>query len=88
MREPETNFTTSVPTTDMGNSGALVTETWQVPTYTITRFAPRRHRYCFVAIVVNEGERIRRQLERMAESRALVDLILVDGGSTDGSLAQ
>ena len=46
--------------------------------------APRRTRYCVIVPVINEGERIRRQLARMAALPA--DLILADGGSTDGSL--
>jgi dolichol-phosphate mannosyltransferase len=36
--------------------------------------------------VINEGERIRRQLMRIAEARPRADVVIADGGSTDGSL--
>jgi dolichol-phosphate mannosyltransferase len=35
--------------------------------------------------VLNEGERILAQLERMASAHTGLDVVLVDGGSTDGS---
>lgn len=62
---------------------------WQVPTFETTQLHERRHRYCVVIPVINEGERIASLLARM---RALgldtqADLLIVDGGSTDGSLA-
>ncbi|TCT06182.1 glycosyltransferase family 2 protein [Aquabacter spiritensis] len=63
---------------------------WSVPGFTADVFAPVRRPYCLVVPVINEGERIRRQLEethRLGLSDAL-DVIIVDGGSTDGSLAR
>ncbi len=49
----------------------------------------KQHPFCVVIPVINEGERIRRLLERMATHRVadIADIIIVDGGSTDGSLA-
>lgn len=47
----------------------------------------RRHKYALVIPVLNEGERIRKQLKRIAEVRPSVDVVIADGGSTDGSLA-
>ena len=49
----------------------------------------RQHPWCVVIPTINEGERIKRLLARM---RALTiadiaDILVVDGGSTDGSLA-
>src|SRR4051794_1899094 len=49
-------------------------------------FAPRRHDHLLVIPVINEGERIRRQLERIAALAPEVDILIADGGSTDGSL--
>lgn len=51
-------------------------------------FAPKRARYATVVPVINEGERIVRQLERMrvAGVDGLTDIVIADGGSTDGSL--
>jgi glycosyltransferase involved in cell wall biosynthesis len=37
--------------------------------------------------VLNEGERVRRQLQQMQALTELGDLVIADGGSTDGSLA-
>jgi hypothetical protein len=59
---------------------------WQVPAHEIALYAPRRHRHALVIPVINEGERIRGQLLRIREADLPVDVILADGGSTDGSL--
>jgi glycosyltransferase involved in cell wall biosynthesis len=58
---------------------------WQVPAADVVPFGPRRSRYALCVFVLNEGERIRRQLERMRPWTGRVDVILADGGSTDGS---
>jgi glycosyltransferase involved in cell wall biosynthesis len=46
------------------------------------------HEYCVVIPVINEGRRIADLLGRMKEigTASLADIIIVDGGSTDGSL--
>jgi dolichol-phosphate mannosyltransferase len=61
---------------------------WQVPAYRLDNFAPRAHEYCVVIPVINEGRRIADLLGRMKEigTASLADIIIVDGGSTDGSL--
>jgi len=61
----------------------------QVPTYEVLRWSGRRTPFCLIIPVINEGERIRRVLERI---KALgiseqIDVIVVDGGSNDGSLS-
>jgi glycosyltransferase involved in cell wall biosynthesis len=61
---------------------------WQIPSFTFAEFFPRQTKYCIVIPVINEGERIRRQLESMREIAKLADILIADGGSTDGSLAQ
>lgn len=58
----------------------------QVPTCTTAEFFPRRSRYCVIVFVIDEGEKIRRQLERMRTYAKDVDVIVADGGSVDGSL--
>lgn len=58
-----------------------------VPKYERHVFAPKRHRYCVAVFVINEGERIRAQLRGMAALADRIDIIVADGGSTDGSLA-
>src|SRR5438067_11468559 len=57
-----------------------------VPAYERHDFAPKRHRYCVVVFVINEGERIRTQLRGMAPLADSIDIVVADGGSTDGSL--
>jgi glycosyltransferase involved in cell wall biosynthesis len=48
----------------------------------------QEHPYCVVIPVINEGERIKRLLKRLTDLQisAIADIIIVDGGSTDGSL--
>lgn len=58
-----------------------------VPPHEVHEFAPRRTRYCVVIVIWNEGERIKRQLERMKPRAELADIIIADGRSSDGSTA-
>ncbi|MDR2689493.1 MAG: glycosyltransferase family 2 protein [Azoarcus sp.] len=62
---------------------------WQVPTFDAPLWAGRMRDYCVVIPVINEGERIRSLLQKMAalDIAAVADILIVDGGSTDGSLA-
>jgi glycosyltransferase involved in cell wall biosynthesis len=57
-----------------------------VPAHDVFEFRPKSSRYCVCVFVLNEGARIRRQLERMRPLSALVDIVVADGGSTDGAL--
>lgn len=61
---------------------------WQVPTMEVPLWLEKQHPYCVVIPVINEGERIKSLLKRMQANQisAIVDIIIVDGGSTDGSL--
>lgn len=63
-----------------------VTPPREVPTGEIHVLRPRRHDYALVIPVINEGERIRRQLTQISELNPPVDVVVADGGSTDGSL--
>lgn len=58
----------------------------EVPAHEAHVLAPRQNRYCLIIPVINEGQKIRRQLERLAAASFPVDVIIADGGSTDGSL--
>lgn len=66
-----------------------ISSNWEVPTFTTTEFAPRRTRYCIGIPIINEGDRIRTQLKRMHELglAEIADIVIADGGSTDGSTA-
>jgi dolichol-phosphate mannosyltransferase len=73
-------MTTAIPATER----AL----WQVPSYSTTFWNGRSRPHCVVIPVINEGERILNLLRRMAAIQIadIADVIIVDGGSTDGSL--
>lgn len=61
---------------------------WQVPALTVPMWLGKKHQYCVVIPVINEGERIKSLLARMAFNgiAGIADIVVVDGGSTDGSL--
>ena len=61
---------------------------WQVPAFKTPLWLGRQHPWCVVIPVINEGERIKSLLARMAALQIdkIADIIIVDGGSTDGSL--
>lgn len=61
---------------------------WQVPAFTKTLLRSKCHDHAVVIPVINEGERIRALLSRMHEigTASIADIIIVDGGSSDGSL--
>ncbi len=61
---------------------------WQVPAMETPLWSGKQHPYCVVIPVINEGERIKSLLKRMEAERisSIADIIIIDGGSTDGSL--
>jgi dolichol-phosphate mannosyltransferase len=67
----------------------VVRSNWLVPAFDTKMWLGRQHQWCVVIPVINEGRRIQSLLIRMAELNisSLADIIIVDGGSTDGSLA-
>lgn len=65
-----------------------VREKWQVPSFDTPLWLGRQQPWCVVIPVINEGERIKNLLAKMAALKVdnMADIIIVDGGSTDGSL--
>lgn len=65
-----------------------VQATWQVPTFDTPLWLGRHQPYCVVIPVINEGARIQNLLDRMMALKIaeVADIIIIDGGSTDGSL--
>jgi dolichol-phosphate mannosyltransferase len=61
---------------------------WEVPAYDVILQSDKRHDACVVIPVINEGERILNLLSKMSNLKIsdIADIIIVDGGSTDGSL--
>lgn len=64
--------------------------TWQVPDHRIVFWQERQWRHCVVIPVINEGRRIASLLARMdaLAIHRIADIVVVDGGSTDGSLPE
>ena len=62
---------------------------WQVPSFSRSLWLGRQKAFCVVIPVINEGVRIGNLLDRMAALQIadMADIIIVDGGSTDGSLS-
>lgn len=58
-----------------------------VPKFVSHEYRKRQSKYCICIPIINEGERIKKELERAQRSGIdkLADIIICDGGSTDGS---
>lgn len=61
-------------------------DAWEVPAFEVAGFGARRADYALCVFVLNEGERIREQVRLMHAMQLPVDVIIADGGSTDGAL--
>ena len=89
MHSAGTSSSSRVPTDRPGRAtGPIsVAPAREVPEYVASAFTGRRHRHCVCVFVLNEGAKIIAQLERMRAVQDAVDIIVADGGSTDGALA-
>ncbi len=58
---------------------------WSVPDSTVTMLSARRSRHAVCLFVINEAERLHRQLAKMQAVDHGLDVVIADGGSTDGS---
>lgn len=59
---------------------------WQFPNFELTEFSPKKHKYCVCVFVINEGEKIKKQLKKMEQFTNVIDIVIADGDSSDGSL--
>ncbi len=57
----------------------------EVPAFDIHELRERATRYCVCIPIINEGERIHAELREMAPLAGQADIIIADGGSSDGS---
>jgi dolichol-phosphate mannosyltransferase len=60
----------------------------EVPEYAATAFRPKQSDYCVAVVAVNENGRLHEQLGKMKPFCETVDVVIADGGSTDGSVAR
>jgi dolichol-phosphate mannosyltransferase len=58
---------------------------WEVPHGETVVLTERTSRYCLVIPVIDEGDRLVGQLRRLQELPDTPDVVVADGGSTDGS---
>ena len=58
-----------------------------VPNFEIKEFQKKKTKYCLCIPIINEGERIKSELTKAknAHISSLIDIIICDGDSTDGS---
>lgn len=59
---------------------------WEVPDFITTVFKPRKNRFCICIPIINEGRKFQRQIAKMSSLSNIIDIIVCDGGSTDGSI--
>lgn len=57
-----------------------------VPEFECEEYSPKKTKYCLCIPIINEGIRIKAELERAKQHGVyiMVDIIICDGGSTDG----
>lgn len=58
-----------------------------VPKFVCTEYAPKTKAYVVLIPIINEGDRIKRELERakLGQVSSYADIVICDGGSSDGS---
>lgn len=58
---------------------------WEIPSFKISFWCGRQHKWCLVIPVINEGERLKSLLAKLGNLNIhyLLDIVIVDGGSTD-----
>lgn len=79
------NLLKLIPIGIVGGEMKVMTE--QVPEFEKVEFKSKENKYCLCIPIINEGDRIISQLEKLKTLGidTIIDVILCDGGSTDGS---
>jgi len=65
----------------------LADRTAEVPSFHVLELAPKRSEFVVCIPVIDEGERIARELVKLSSLACSIDVVIADGGSHDGSLA-
>jgi glycosyltransferase involved in cell wall biosynthesis len=60
-------------------------EVREIPTYDLHEFAKKKTKYTVVIPIINEGEKFQKQIRELKPYSKKLDIIIADGGSTDGS---
>jgi glycosyltransferase involved in cell wall biosynthesis len=61
---------------------------WEFPDFEVKEFFTKQNKYAVCVFVINEGQKVQKQLKAMKKYAGKVDLIVADGGSSDGSLEE
>lgn len=71
----------------MGVNIDMDNTSWNIPNYDIQVLEEKSTKYCLCIPVINEGDKIIRQLQSILDNRIneVADVIICDGGSIDGS---
>ncbi|MBO9493572.1 glycosyltransferase family 2 protein [Thalassotalea sp. G20_0] len=56
-----------------------------IPKFQCVEFSEKNFDYCVCVFVINEGNRLLNQLKEMSQLALQADIVISDGGSTDGS---
>lgn len=59
---------------------------WEYPGFEGIVFTKKKSKYCVCVFVINEGKKVQKQLTEMKKYADSIDIVVADGGSTDGSL--
>ncbi len=59
---------------------------WEFPDFRAQEFSKKKNKYAVCVFVINEGAKVQKQLRQMQKYTDRIDVIVADGGSTDGSL--
>ena len=60
-------------------------DTWELPEFDKYEFSSKQHKYCVCIFVINEGKKFHKQLGNMKYLSDEIDIVVADGGSSDGS---
>lgn len=63
-----------------------INKEWEFPGFVVDALSSKKNKYCVCVFVINEGERVQKQLKAMKKFAKQIDIVVADGGSTDGSL--
>jgi len=69
----------------MSTAESYSREHWQIPTYTAEELQVKSARYCVCVFVINEGNKLHTQLNKMMPLSGSLDIVIADGGSSDNS---
>lgn len=62
-----------------------IPKNWQLPNFKILEIKNKSTKYCICIPVLNEGEKIKKELKSMLPYSKKADIIIADWGSSDGS---